>query len=575
MINLQFDFENKEGVVTPSVFTEPESVIEAHTIEEIEAAFCRIEEAIEKGKYVAGYMSYEAAPAFDKRFKVSLNSEMPLLMMGVFSKKSEVPLESGSLQYNVAEWKLQSDYEEYQRGIRTIHEAIEKGDTYQVNYTARLKSQFNGDDLALYHVLAKNQQSSYSAYLQFDRYSILSASPELFFRKDNEHITTKPMKGTIKRGKTMAEDHQLKRTLSQSEKDRSENVMIVDLLRNDLGRIATPGTVKVPRLFDVETYPTVHQMTSTIQGEVPRDLPFFEIFRALFPCGSITGAPKIRTMDYISALEQSPRDVYCGAIGMFTPEREAIFNVPIRTVWIDREEGTATYGAGGGITWESTSKGEFDELWVKAKLLTEKRPSFQLLETIRLEEGEYFLMDHHLKRMKDSAIYFQYPWPEREVSEKLAEIKEFNGRGLYKVRLLVSDAGDITAEAVQEEVIEAVMKCKLASSSINEEDPFLYHKTTHRSMYNKHKDQDFFSVLLWNTKGELTEFLIGNLVLFIDGEYVTPPVESGLLAGTYREYLLEEGMIGTQTLYMEDLKRADEVWMINGLKKWVQVELVR
>ncbi|GGD22187.1 aminodeoxychorismate synthase component I [Pontibacillus salipaludis] len=574
MIRFQFNFADQQGVVEPYVFTNPEYVIEANEVQDIEPAFKRIEEAIEEGMYVAGYVSYEAAPAFDDRFKVALNPDMPLLKMGVFRDTSAVPLESTTNDYEVSNWKLQSNYTEYQRGIRAIHEAIEKGDTYQVNYTARLKAEFSGNDHALFNVLSHNQRSSYSAYLHFDDYSILSASPELFFRKDGGLLTTKPMKGTVKRGKTTIEDEELRQHLSHSEKDRSENVMIVDLLRNDLGRIARPGTVKVPRLFEIETYPTVHQMTSTVQGEIAQELPFFEVFRALFPCGSITGAPKIRTMDYISSLEQSPRDVYCGAIGMITPDRNAVFNVPIRTVWIDHNSRIATYGAGGGITWESTSKGEYDELWVKAKLLTEKRPSFHLLETIRLENGDYFLVEKHLKRMEASATYFQYSWPETAIYKKLEEIKGCYSNGLYKVRLLLNREGEITSEVVREKELLRAVRCKVADTSVNKEDPFLYHKTTHRDVYNEHKDSEYFSVLLWNKRRELTEFLIGNVVLLIDGDYVTPPIESGLLSGTYREYLIEEGILHVRTLYKEDLERASEVWMINGLKKWVKVDLV-
>ncbi|RKJ19042.1 anthranilate synthase component I family protein, partial [Butyricicoccus sp. 1XD8-22] len=226
---------------------------------------------------------------------------------------------------------------DYQNSIQSIKQWIEQGITYQTNYTIRLKSKLQGDDIALYNTLKRAQVSNYCAYIDTGEYSILSASPELFFHLKKDKITTRPMKGTLKRGRNIKEDKTNRNDLYYSEKNRAENVMIVDLLRNDLNVIAIPGTVQVEKLFEIEDYPTVHQMTSTITAKIKESTKLLEIFRALFPCGSITGAPKISTMEAIEKLEKEPREVYCGAIGYITPEREAIFNVPIRTVVIDQQ----------------------------------------------------------------------------------------------------------------------------------------------------------------------------------------------------------------------------------------------
>ena len=254
------------------------------------------------------------------------------------------------------------------------------------------------------------------------------------------------MKGTIERGNSLIEDEANANWLYHSEKNRAENVMIVDLLRNDLGRIAKPSSVQVPKLFEIEQYPTVHQMTSTITAKISPDTRLVDIFKALFPCGSITGAPKISTMDIIADLEQTPREVYCGTIGYITPNREAIFNVPIRTVIIDQKTGIATYGVGGGITWDSTTEGEYQEILTKASLLKKKRPSFQLLESLLLKDGSYFLLKEHLTRLKKSSKYFKYIFDLEKVEASLLHFAKKHLHGELKIRLLLSQNGETTID---------------------------------------------------------------------------------------------------------------------------------
>ncbi|SDJ33744.1 aminodeoxychorismate synthase component I [Salimicrobium halophilum] len=559
-MKLQFRFE-EENVT----FTTPVEVIEVYDVEEVEQAFHHIEKWLGKGCYIAGYVAYEAAPAFDPALQVR-ETEGPLLWFGVF----EAPVneeEEPRGTYEISEWQLDADFESYQQGISDIKNAIENGDTYQVNYTARWKAAFKGDSYTFFEKLARRQQGRYSAYLETGTRTILSASPELFFKKEKGTITTRPMKGTAARGKTFAEDIRKKERLAASEKEQAENVMIVDLLRNDIGRIA--GKVRVPRLFSIETYPTVHQMTSTVEGEIRENSTVWELFEALFPCGSITGAPKVKTMEYISELEETPRDVYCGAIGYITPKKDMIFNVPIRTVMI--EEGEAIYGSGGGITWDSQTSSEYEEMKTKAKLLDAEFPEFDLLETMRLANREFPLLERHLNRLKSSAAYFSYPFDEQLIRERLKNVKDDWSIG--RVRLLLSEEGEVQVETYEHKDEDKKYRAVLAETPINAENPFYYHKTTHREIYNIHPKKGADTVLLWNEREELTEFTFANLVVKKNGKYVTPPIESGLLAGTKREELLEQGEIQAEVLFVEELSDFEEVWMVNGLRGWMKVEM--
>lgn len=571
-VYLVFEYPDASGKNYTYAFSEPRQVLTTNSVEEVQQVFRDVDRFLDEGYFVAGYVSYEAAPAFDSSFKVHEESSWPLVWFGVFEQP--VPaLERDLATYQTSEWQLKGSFASYQKGIEEIKKGIERGDTYQVNYTTRLEAEFSGDDWSFYRQLTRNQQASYSAYLRMGDRRLLSASPELFFRIDGGHVTTKPMKGTAKRGRTVQEDEEQVNHLLTSEKEQAENLMIVDLLRNDLGRIAVPGSIHVPRLFEVETYPTVHQMTSTVQGALAESYTMFDVFQALFPCGSITGAPKVRTMEYIQRLESTPRDVYCGAIGFMTPNKEAIFNVPIRTVMIDEANNKAVYGTGGGVTWDSTSKGEYEEIQTKAQLLKESRPVFSLLETMKLEDGVYPLLNQHLKRLESSAYYFKRECRVKEINEKLHEVALQFPTGSYKIRLLVEESGDWKMEVSALPDSPPNVKCALAETPVDEQDPFLFHKTTNRSVYEKHTSPGAFSVLLWNTEGELTEFTTGNLVVKIADHYYTPPVTSGLLAGTFRQQLLDEGTIVEKVLYVEDWPLFEEIWFINGLRGWIKADI--
>ncbi|WP_271853199.1 aminodeoxychorismate synthase component I [Planococcus maritimus] len=571
---LQFDFTKDNGMPETLAFSEPHTVLEAHSLGDVAAVFEQVDHYTSQGYYAAGYVSYEAAPAFHPEMAVHEGAEMPLVWFGIY-KEPQVPKASSEAAYEVSDWTLEGSIPEYKEGIQKIRQAIEEGDTYQVNYTERLTAGFKGDTKAFYEQLARNQQADYSAYLDIGRHQILSASPELFFRIDGSRIRTKPMKGTAPRGRTSWEDESILDVLLESEKERAENLMIVDLLRNDMSRLAKPGTVQVPRLFEAEKYPTVHQLTSTVEGELPEGLTVFDWFEALFPCGSITGAPKVSTMRYIAGLEQTPREVYCGAIGYITPEKNAVFNVPIRTVVIDQDQSTARYGVGGGITWDSTSEGEYGELLTKARVLTDQRPEFALLESLKLEDGNYPLVARHLERLKKSAAYFRFALDEEAVAKQLEGIATQHPVGLYKIRLTLERSGQLELSAQPAAPIEQPVHCALAKSPIDNRNAFLYHKTTNRGIYEQHQQQapNAFSVLLWNDREELTEFTIGNVVAEKDGRFYTPPVSSGLLAGTYREQLIEEGRIESKVLKKDELDTFDAIWFINSVRGWIKVEL--
>ncbi len=613
------EFQTSESKTQPLLFQHPLEIITAQTLAEVRPALRRIQAATASGLYAAGYLAYEAAPAFDPAFVVQ-PSALPLLWFALFAEP--VSLTPALLEaytgrpFNISEWVSLTGREAYNQNVAAIREAIARGDTYQVNYTIRLRAKFEGDDFSFYRRLCAAQRANYSAYLNTGRYRILSASPELFFHREGNTIVTRPMKGTAPRGRWTGEDDERTARLAGSEKDRAENVMIVDLLRNDLGRIALTGSVHVPHLFEIERYRTVFQLTSTVAAQLPAGASLEDIFAAVFPGGSVTGAPKVETLKLIAALEDAPRGVYCGALGFAAPGDRAIFNLPIRTVVIDAETRMAEYGVGGGITWDSTPEGEYAENMTKAALLTADFPHFELLETLLFKEGHYHLLDRHLQRLESSAAYFDIPLNLEEVRAALQSRATRSGQlaqqsQQWRVRLLVSDAGKISIEAAplqplppgpvftpftivrgqatghplhsasgaggragaEENPPPEPVPVALANTPISQNDIFLYHKTTQRAVYTERRKahSSVYDVLLWNENEELTEFTTGNLVVELEEQKWTPPQSCGLLAGTFRAELLEQGEIKERILNPADLERASRIWLINSVRGWVQV----
>ncbi len=568
------DFKDDCGPGGRLRFTRPVEIVSAHSLEEVRPALREVERATARGLYAAGFVAYEAAPAFDRALRAKPGvPDLPLLWFGIFDRSSEIEV-GGEGEFRVSDWSPSVGRPEYVRSVEAVREAIARGDTYQVNYTLRLRARFEGDDFAFYERLRAAQRTRFGAYVNTGRFRVLSASPELFFRRRGSRVETRPMKGTAPRGRWREEDLCAAEQLAASEKDRAENLMIVDLLRNDLGRVAETGTVNVEELFKVERYPTVFQMTSTVAATLRGGTTLEDLFAALFPCGSVTGAPKVSTSRIIAALEDAPRGVYCGAVGFVAPGGDAAFNVAIRTVVVDAETGEAVYGTGGGVTWDSTPGGEYAEALAKTKVLTERAPDFELLETLRFDESGYRLLEEHLSRLEASADYFDFDITAGQAREELHRHAEGHAVGARRVRLLASADGRVRVESEPlAETPPAPRPVALALTPVDSSDRFLYHKTTRRGVYDARRAErpGLFDVLLWNERGELTEFTNGNLVVELEDGRWTPPRESGLLAGTFRAELLRLGEVSERVLTASELARAARVWFVNGVRGWVEV----
>ena len=554
-------------------FTKPHHIISVSNLDDVHSALQEVERLVNSNNWhAAGFVSYETAPAFDSALRVLAVGDFPLLWFGLYSEPqiiqaSEIFKDLGGLVD--LDWTPSIERESYNAAIEKIKDHIALGRTYQVNYTMRLNSEFNCNEWVFFQHLAQSQ-NKYAAYIDTGRHVICSASPELFFKLDGDRIFSRPMKGTVKRGRTTTEDKELAEWLYRSVKNRAENVMIVDMIRNDLGRIAKIGSVHVPELFAIEKYPTLLQMTSTVQAKTDASLD--KIFSALFPCASITGAPKVSTMNIIAELETTPRKVYTGSIGYFSPNRKAQFSVAIRTAIIDRKSGRAEYGVGGGIVWDSTSADEYSEALLKARVLTERSNEFSLLETILWTPRDgYLLLEKHIERMRDSAEYFGFSFSREHIKQHLEKLSaEFPSP--QRIRVLVNRIGEVNIETKEFQIQENPFKVCLSNQPINSSEIFLYHKTTNRNIYPSpiHGMED---VLLYNENDELTEFIIGNLVVEINGELFTPPLSCGLLAGTFREYLLETQQIKERVILKDEIQRCTKIFLINSVRKWVEVEI--
>ena len=568
-----FDFPLSSGQRHPLAFHAPRETLIAESVEQVRGIIRDAESHARNGAWVLGFVSYEAALAFDSRFTVQSNSEFPLAWFGVFD--SAAPYEPKATDNTTcASWSPNVERETYESDIAAIRQAIHEGDVYQVNHTLRLQSRYEGNDISLFHNLRNAQPESYAAYLNIGQWKILSVSPELFFRREGDVITTRPMKGTLRRGRFPEEDLAMADKLRASEKDRAENLMIVDLIRNDLSRIARPNSVRVQELFSIETYPTVHQMTSTVTAKTRPGIALDDIFAALFPCGSITGAPKMKAMEIIAEREKTSRDIYCGAIGLLQPDGDAMFNVAIRTVLLHDKDRTATCGVGSGIVWDSTGDGEFSETILKSRFLNGQEERFLLIETMRLEEESYVRLNYHIARLSASAKYFKRHFDASQCMARLQDFAKKLGKSAYRIRMTIDSAGslDIESSALPK---EAPLHPRFALSRfpVSRESIWLFHKTTKRSLYEEASASfpDAFDVLLWNEQGELTEFTKGNIVLSIDGLHLTPPIECGLLDGCLRRELIDRGEIMEARLTLADLESAEQIWFINSLRGRIEV----
>ncbi len=577
---------------------------------------------LDQGFFLAGYVGYEFGymlePILAKSFRPRLPSRnsrgsLPLADLGVFNKpqiydhQAESFTGEGSWRsddgpdpgatFAIDNLRLNLERAQYLEAINRIKSYIEAGDTYQVNYTLKLLFDFSGSVSEFYRHLRRNQSVSYSGLIKNGETTILTFSPELFFRKKGNQINVRPMKGTMLRGRTIAEDREYADFLHHDIKNRSENVMIVDLLRNDLGRLSRMGGVSVQSLYDVETYETLHQMTSSIRGEVNRPVSLEEMFKALFPCGSVTGAPKIRTMEIIRELETEDRGVYTGAIGFIAPDGDAVFNVPIRTVVLQGNK--AEMGIGSGIVWDSDPIGEWEECKLKGRFLTTSVPEFKLVETMLWHPAAgYWLLDLHLDRLVESAGYFSYPLELEKVREALHELTaDFGSTASLKsqrVRLTLSRAGEVEitlseldensppdvepAAIMQQKTGKDLPRVIFSSKNTDSHSVYLFHKTTLRKLYDDERvqavdEKGYYEVLFVNEKGEVTEGSYTNVFLQRKGRLITPPVSCGLLPGVLRRYLLQQypELVVEEVLTRSDLEQAEAVYVGNSVRGLVRV----
>lgn len=579
----RFDSENCRSLY----FTRPIKILRMDSAADIDRFFAELEE-YSQNYYLAGFFSYELGYLLEPACNMQeFTSDFPFALFGVYESPAEyyysgncpegtafdLPLPSG--QYIINNLRMSISESEYRKCIAQIKEHLLQGDIYQVNYTIKYLFVFSGDPYALYCDLKNRQYVSYNVFGRFDEYSILSLSPELFFKKQGNSITVRPMKGTFARGRTLEEDIKNLKFLAGDEKNRSENLMIVDLMRNDLTRICNPCSVKTVSLFDIEQYKTLFQMTSTVTGELSVDGSFRSLTQALFPSGSITGAPKISSMKIIRQLEHDERKIYTGALGFIEPGGNATFNVAIRTILI--KDGKGEMGAGGGIVYDSTPEDEYNELQLKAEFLVKKpHPEFFLIETL-LYDGSFHNLERHILRMKESAEYFDYAFDSGELMGHLDNIQPQLTAQRYRVRVLLGRFGDISATPSEIDYQPGSLQVMLSSKTTDSNDNFYFHKTTNRVLYERElaaaREMGFFDVLFLNKKGELTEGSITNVYLEINGIVYTPPVECGLLGGTMRAKLIDEGKVKEKLLLIKDLTKARKVYISNAIIGFREAEL--
>lgn len=547
------------------------AIVLARSIPEVGGVLEALDCACAENRFAAAFFSYECAPAFDPAFRTRppLGPLAGCLVFDtppVFLERPPAGAAADEGRELDGDWICDTDAAAHGRAVAAIRARIAAGDTYQVNYTVRLRTSAPADPWRWFLARWRAQPVPWAAWLQTGDLTIAALSPELFFAVDGNEIRCRPMKGTAPRGRWPAEDAERRRALSASPKDRAENVMIVDMVRNDLGRIARPGSVRAVSLFDVEAYRTVFQMTSTVRAETRA--PPSKILRALFPCASITGAPKISAMKIIAELETSPRGIYCGALGFVGPGRRMRFNVAIRTLAI--RGNVAEYGVGGGVVWDSTAAGEYAEARAKALAVTAPDPPFELLETMRWRNGRVFLWREHEERLRASAAYFGFPPPDpATLRAAIADAAATAPPAGARIRLRYADDGAVVAEAATlparsaRPVILALDDRPTPSSS-----KWLFHKTTRREPYAaaraRHPGAD--DVLLWNEDGEIMETTIANVFLRLGGRWYTPPIRSGLLAGTMRARLLARGWARERVLTPHDARAAERIALANSVR---------
>lgn len=583
--------DNSTGRGSPTLlFTEPIEIISAWTPEEVPEAMARLEAGTAAGHHAAGFFAYELGYLFEPKIRGLLpeGRNVPLLWFGLYNAPREMTepevdhwlathTRSGSYQFTsvTCAW----DQAEYEKRFSAVQDKIRAGDIYQLNLTFKARFRLEGSPLTFYRDMRQRQRVAYAGIVDTGEVTVLSASPELFIEKHGSVVSTRPMKGTAPRAGTPEADAEARRILSTDIKQRAENLMIVDLMRNDLGRIAELGSVSVTDLFTVETYRTLHQMTSGVRATLKKGVGLADLVRAIFPPGSVIGAPKIRAMELIRDYETEPRGVYCGAIGTISPGGAALFNVVIRTPVIFRD-GRGEMGIGSGVVYDSVGAKEYAECLLKMKFLTDPPKPFELIETLLYNGGEgFWLLEGHLKRLAASAAYFGYAYDEQKVRAALDGAVAGRSGERLRVRLLLAEDGKASVTVAQQpaQAPDMVMRFVISDTRLDSTNAFLFHKTTRRELYDRewqHYADTVKSdeVLYLNERGELAEGSRTNVFIERGGELLTPSLSSGLLPGVLRSELLRTGKAKEAVLTLEDVSRADAVYVGNSVRGLVKAE---
>ena len=583
--------ENKEEPLR--CFSNPHAIV---TTTRYDQVCCKLEELdrwIQAGYWVAGFMSYEAGYVFDDFNFAKPDIFLPLMWFGVFDKPLTIPYTppktlqwlddcAKTYPYQLTNFTDNLSEDEYIHAITEIKRYLSQGDIYQANFTFRHHFNLSGSPFGLFCNLHQSQAVGYGAYISLPDHAIISFSPELFFKSNGREIIVKPMKGTAQRGLWYKQDIAMQRQLRSCKKNQAENVMIVDLLRNDLGKICKNGSILTSRIFETVRYETLFQMISTVNGTLRENCQYSDIFRHIFPSGSVTGAPKIRAMEIIRELETSPRGIYTGSIGYISPNGTAQFNVAIRTVHVDKKTGAATLGIGSGIVADSDPIGEYNECFLKSSFITKPHKKFSIIETMLWENNEIFLERYHWNRLKKSAEYFGFHYDKNELIDRLnKEIALFDLLSRYKIRLLLDKFGNIKIESTQIKVPQKLYNnlVTISKSNTNTGNKFLYHKTTIRDLYTSEhqscRQEGFYDVIFMNEHGHITEGAISNIVIKKNGKYITPPVSAGLLNGTYRQFFIDthQKNVLEQNITLDDLLHADVLYLTNSVAGMVEVIL--
>lgn len=572
------------------VFTQPERILEARSLRSIPFLLREIENLQAQGKHLAGWLAYEAGYAYHPTLagRRRRMPREPLAWIGVFGAPKilttvelETLLASARFRARAPNLKPDESQQTFGRVFRAIKSHIARGDVYQINHTFRLKGRFAGSPLHLYGALRQAQPVPYSAYINTGRWCVLSFSPELFLKRRGRQLLSRPMKGTAPCGNTLEETHNNSRALSRDIKNRAENLMITDLLRNDMARVARTGSVRVRRPFHVEKFGRVLQMTTDVEGQLNKTVKFADVFKALFPSGSITGAPKVCAMEIIAQTELSARGVYCGALGHWRPGRDFTLSIPIRTLTL-AAGGRASFGVGSGIVADSTCANEYEECLLKTRFLSERPRSFSLIETLLWQRnGGFIFLKEHLERMSASACYFGFVFNRSKAKTALQRaLRNTSQTHHQRVRLLCNERGELTVERTSFVPPQGEQKIVFARSGVSSKDIFLRHKTTERHAYEKAwrstgaNVKKPYDVLLFNEHGEVTEGTYNNVFVPLpSGKLATPPLECGLLSGVLRRHLLESGKAIERVLRKRAIVQARRFYVGNSLTGLVPCKL--